>query len=209
MTTTIESSLRALALVCTLKLSPARSSAELLARQLLDQLAQSGVVGSVIRVVDHDVKPGVEADMGEGDAWPEIRAKIIDADILVVATPTWMGQHSSVCMRVLERLDAELSATDDQGRPQVYPRVAVASVVGNEDGAHAISASLYQALNDVGFSIPAQAVTYWNGEAMHTVDYQDLSETPEQTAHATALVATNAVHLARLLKQANYPPTPD
>jgi len=209
MTTTTEAPLRALALVCTLKPSPDRSSAELLARQLLDQLAESGVVGSVVRVVDHDVKPGVEADMGGGDAWPEIRAKIIDADILVVATPSWMGQHSSVCMRVLERLDAELSATDGEGRPQVYPRVAVAAVVGNEDGAHAISASLYQALNDVGFTIPAQGVTYWNGEAMHTVDYQDLPEIPEQTAHATALVATNAVHLARLLKQANYPPTPE
>ncbi len=118
-----------------------------------------------------------------------------------------MGQHSSVCMRVLERLDAELSATDDEGRLQIYPRVAVAVVVGNEDGAHAISASLYQALNDVGFTIPAQAVTYWNGEAMHTTDYLDLPQTPEKTAAATTLVATNAVHLARLLKLHPYSPT--
>jgi multimeric flavodoxin WrbA len=207
MTTGDRQPLRALALVCTLKPSPARSSSELLARQLLDAMAPAGVSGHVVRVVDHDVHPGVEADQGDGDAWPAIRQQVIDADILIMATPTWMGQHSSVCMRVLERLDAELSATDDEGRLQTYPRVAVAVVVGNEDGAHAISASLYQALNDVGFTIPAQAVTYWNGEAMHTTDYLDLPQTPDKTAAATELVATNAVHLARLLRSNTYPPT--
>lgn len=197
--------LTALALVCSLKPSPARSSTELLARQVLDQLQAHGVSGSLVRVVDHDVKPGVELDMGNGDAWPGIREQIIAADILVLATPTWMGQHSSVCMRVLERLDAELSETDEQGRLRVYPRVAVAVIVGNEDGAHRITADLFQALNDVGFTIPAQAVTYWNGEAMHTTDYQDLDHTPEQTASATALAVSNAVHLARVLRGNNYP----
>lgn len=199
--------LTAVALVCSLKQSPARSSSQLLAQQVLDRMKTQGVRGSVIRVVDRTVKPGVGADMGEGDEWPQIRAAIIDADILIVATPTWMGQQSSVCQRVLERLDAELSATDDQGRLQVYPRVAIAVVVGNEDGAHAISATLYQGLNDVGFTIPAQGLTYWNGEAMHTTDYQDLSSTPEKTATATALAATNAVHLATLLRDNNYPPS--
>ena len=197
--------LTALALVCSLKPSPARSSTELLARQVLDQMQVHGVSGSLVRVVDHDVKPGVELDMGNGDAWPAIREQIIAADILVLATPTWMGQHSSVCMRVLERLDAELSETDEQGRLQVYPRVAMAAIVGNEDGAHRITADLFQALNDVGFTIPAQAVTYWNGEAMHTIDYQDLDDTPEKTASATALAVSNAVHLARVLRENNYP----
>jgi len=197
--------LTALALVCSLKTSPARSSTELLARQVLDQMQAHGVSGSLVRVVDHDVKPGVELDMGNGDAWPAIREQIIAADILVLATPTWMGQHSSVCMRVLERLDAELSETDEQGRLQVYPRVAMAAIVGNEDGAHRITADLFQALNDVGFTIPAQAVTYWNGEAMHTIDYQDLDDTPEKTASATALAVSNAVHLARVLRENNYP----
>lgn len=199
--------LTALALVCTLSPSPARSSTELLTSQLLDGLREHGVTGSTIRVVDHDVKPGVEKDMGEGDAWPSIREQIMAADILVLATPTWMGQHSSVCMRVLERLDAELSELDDQGRPQIYPKVAAVVVVGNEDGAHAISAALYQGLNDVGFTLPAQAVTYWNGEAMHKTDYQDLEEVPEQTAAATALVATNTAFLAGLLQGRNYPPS--
>src|SRR3954466_8630877 len=99
--------LRALALVCTLSPSPAESSSELMARQVLDQLGKHGVTGDVVRVVDHDVKPGVEVDMGEGDAWPDIRAHLMDADVLVVATPTWVGHMSSVAQRVLERLDGE------------------------------------------------------------------------------------------------------
>ena len=196
---------RALALNCTLKPSPAASSTELLADQVLAEMAERGVDTEQIRVVDFDVRPGVEADMGDGDQWPQIRAKILDADILVLATPTWMGHLSSVAARVLERLDAELSETDEAGNPVVQGKVAVAVVVGNEDGAHKITADLYQALNDVGFSIPSQGGTYWNGEAMHTVDYQDLDETPDEVAGATAGAARNAVHLATLLKANPYP----
>jgi multimeric flavodoxin WrbA len=92
-----------------------------------------------VRVVDYDVKPGVELDMGDGDAWPAIRAQLIDADIVILSTPTWMGQQSSVRQRVLERLDAELSETGDNGQPSVAGKVAIAAVVGNEDGAHHIS----------------------------------------------------------------------
>lgn len=197
--------LRALALVCSLKPSPAESSSDLIARQVLEALAGHDVSGEVLRVVDHDVKPGVEKDMGEGDAWPAIREQVLGADILLIATPTWMGQASSVCMRVLERLDAELSEKDDRGRPSVFGKVAVVAVVGNEDGAHHITSQVFQALNDVGFSIPAQGATYWNGEAMHGTDYKDLEQTPEATAGTNATVAANAAHLARLLKGANYP----
>jgi multimeric flavodoxin WrbA len=197
--------LRALALVCSLKPSPAPSSSELMARQVLEQLAEHGVTGDVVRVVDHDVKPGVEVDMGEGDAWPGIRARLIDADILVVATPTWVGHMSSVAQRVLERLDGELSETDDSGRPLVTGKVAVTAVVGNEDGAHKITADLMQGLNDIGFSIPAQGGTYWNDEAMGSRDYLGLDETPEAVASTTATLAENAAHLARALRAAPYP----
>jgi multimeric flavodoxin WrbA len=197
--------LTALALVCTLKPSPAASSSELIAQQLLGGLAQYGVAGSTLRVVDYDVKPGVELDMGDGDAWPQIRAQLIDADILIISTPTWMGQQSSVCQRVLERLDAELSETGGNGQPVVAGKVGLAAVVGNEDGAHHVSAIVFQCLNDVGFTIPAQGVTYWNGEAMHGTDYQDLDKTPEATGSATATAAANAAHLARLLRGDSYP----
>jgi len=198
-------SLHALALVCSLKPSPAPSSSELMARQVLEQLAKHGVTGDVVRVVDHDVKPGVEIDMGEGDAWPDIRARLMDADVLVVATPTWVGHMSSVAQRVLERLDGELSETDDSGRPLVTGKVAVTAVVGNEDGAHKITADLMQGLNDIGFTIPAQGGTYWNDEAMGSRDYLDLDETPEAVASTTATLAENAAHLARALRAAPYP----
>jgi multimeric flavodoxin WrbA len=196
--------LRALALICSLKPSPAPSSSEKLAGEILDELASRGVTGETVRVVDHDVKPGVEVDMGEGDAWPSIREKLMASDILVLATPTWVGQMSSVANRVLERLDGELSETDDTGRPLISGKVAVVAVVGNEDGAHKISADVFQGLNDMGFTIPAQAVTYWNDEAMGSRDYKDLDETPEAVASATKTLAANAAHLARLLRGAPY-----
>jgi multimeric flavodoxin WrbA len=115
--------------------------------------------------------------MGDGDAWPRIRAQLIGADILIISTPTWMGQPSSVCQRVLERLDAELAETGDDGQLAVSGKVAIAAVVGNEDGAHHISGIVFQCRNDVGFTIPAQGVTYWNGEAMHSTDFKDLDKT--------------------------------
>ena len=80
--------LRALALVCSLKPSPAPSSSDLIARQVLEELGRHGVTGDVVRVADFDVKPGVEVDMGEGDEWPAIREQLMAADILIVSTPT-------------------------------------------------------------------------------------------------------------------------
>ncbi len=198
--------LTAVALVGTLTPSPAPSSSELLARQVLAALEPHGVTGSIVRLVDHDVRPGVQVDMGEGDAWPSIRDQVLAADILVLATPIWLGQPSSVTKRALERLDAELSEKDDQGRLLTYGKVALVAVVGNEDGAHHVSAELFQALDDVGFTLPAGAVTYWVGPAMGSVDYQDLDETPSEVATTTATAAANAAHLARLLRSAPYPP---
>lgn len=201
----MDTSLTALAISCTLKPSPASSSSDLLARQLLDTLAEHGVTGDLVRAVDLDIRPGVEKDMGDGDQWPALRQRVLDADILVFVTPTWMGQHSSVAQRVLERLDAELSETDEQGRPILFDKVAIAGVLGNEDGAHHISAILFQALNDIGYTIPAQTSVYWNGEAMQTVDYKDLDETPEAVNSAIATATRNAAHLARQLTAQAYP----
>jgi multimeric flavodoxin WrbA len=197
--------LTALALNCTLSPSPADSSTQLMIDQVLDALKQHDVTGDTVRVVDHDVRPGVEVDMGDGDAWPRLRERLLAADILVFATPTWVGHASSVAQRVLERLDAEISESDDQGRPLTFDKVATVAVVGNEDGAHKIVADLFQALNDCGFSVPAQGSVYWNGEAMSGVDYKDLDETPDAVASTTATLAANAAHLATLLRAQPYP----
>lgn len=197
--------LRAVAITCSLKPSPAESSTELLAQQVLDALAAHDVEGESVRVVDHDVKPGVDADMGDGDEWPRLRERVMAADILVFATPTWMGHMSSVAQRVLERLDAEISETDDAGRPVLAGKVAVIAVVGNEDGAHAIIADAFQGLADVGYTIPSQGSVYWNGEAMQRTDYKDLAETPEKVATTTQTMARHAAHLAALLSARPYP----
>ncbi|GGP72898.1 flavodoxin family protein [Streptomyces sindenensis] len=197
--------MRALALVCTLNASPSPSSSQRLAEQVMAQFARHEVPGEVVRVADHDVRPGIGVDMGDGDAWPTLREKVLAADILVIATPIWLGHPSSVCQRVLERLNAESSETDDQGRPHTYGKVAAVAVVGNEDGAHKVSADVFQGLNDVGFSLAPGAVTYWVGEAMQGTDYQDLDETPEAVASTTEALAANAVHLARLLSDRPYP----
>jgi multimeric flavodoxin WrbA len=176
-----------------------------MAEQFMEALGGHSVEGNIVRVVDHQVAPGVETDMGDGDEWPSIREQVEAADILVFVTPTWMGHMSSVAQRVLERLDAELSEEREDGNPILYGKAAIVGVVGNEDGAHKITADLYQALNDVGYTIPAQGGTYWNGEAMQTTDYKDLQTTREPTASAMSAAAANAVHVVNLLRSRAYP----
>jgi multimeric flavodoxin WrbA len=197
--------LGAVVLNCTLKRSPETSSTDRLAQEVADAFKDHSVTSEILRVVDHTIRFGVTVDEGDGDEWPLLRAKVAAADILVLATPIWMGQPSSVAKLVMERLDAELGETDDEGRPSMFGKVAAVAVVGNEDGAHHVSAEVYQGLSDVGFTIPAQAVTYWVGEAMQATDYQDLKRSPEKTAQTTSTLAANAAHLARLLRGHNYP----
>ena len=197
--------LNALVLNCTLKPSPAESSAELLGREVLAALADHDVTGEVVRIADESVRFGVSTDEGDGDGWPAIREKLLASQILVIATPIWMGQPSSVCKMVLERLDAELSETDDQGRLLTFGKVAAVAVVGNEDGAHHVTAEVLQGLNDVGFSVPAAGGTYWVGEAMGSTDYKDAGPKPDTTGAAMATAAANAAHLARLLRDNPYP----
>lgn len=197
--------LTALALICTLTPSHDPSSSELMAQHILDELKTHGVGTSSLRVVDYDVKRGVQTDMGDGDQWPTIRERILAADILVLSTPIWMGHPCSVAQQVMERLDAELSETDDEGRPIMYGKVATVAVVGNEDGAHKTIADLMQGLNDVGFTLPAQGGTYWVGEAMQTIDFKDLDQVPDPVASTNAGLARNAAHLAAYLKSTQYP----
>jgi multimeric flavodoxin WrbA len=197
--------LKALASNCTLKTGDASSSTELLLGQTLEAFRQHDVEGEIVRVADIAIKPGVTSDEGDGDEWPPLRQRILESDILLLGTPIWLGQPSSACKRVLERINAFLQELDDEGRMVSYGRVAGVVVVGNEDGAHHVAAELYQALNDVGFTLAPNAVSYWVGEAMGSTDYKDLEETPEKAANATAMLARNAAHLATLLKANPYP----
>jgi len=202
--------LSAIAINCTLKRSGAEaSSTDRMIGLLADELRSRSVeVRDTIRLADHDVKPGVTSDEGDGDAWPAIRRRILECDILIFGTPIWLGQMSSLAKRVLERMDAFLGETDDHGRMPSFGKVAVAAIVGNEDGAHNVTAGLFQALNDEGWTIPAGAADYWVGEAMHKTDFRQLPQIPEAVQQGAAMLAANAAHLANLLQQQPYPGVP-
>lgn len=197
--------LRALGLNGSLKTGDAASSTQKLLDQLLAAMEQHGVVGHSERLADHDIKPGVSADEGPGDAWPALREQMMQAQILVLATPIWVGQPSSLIKRALERMDAILGEIDEQGRYPTFGKVGVVLVVGNEDGAHHVTAEIYQALADFGFSIPGGSSGYWVGEAMGSVDYKDLPHTPDKLDATLRTLASNAAHLARVLQDHPYP----
>ena len=196
----------ALALNGTLKTSDkCQSSTDKMIDLLLAEFRKEGIEGEAIRLADHNILPGVTSDEGPKDEWPAIRKKILNADILIAGTPVWMGQPSSVIKRALERMDAFIGEKDTSGRMPSYGRVAVVACVGNEDGAHHVSAELFQALNDVGFTISPNAVSYWVGEAMGSTDFIDLEAVPETVSSTVTMVARTSAHLARLLADAPYP----
>ena len=197
--------LKVFAFNCTLKAGGKQSSTDKLLQQVMDAFETHGAKGEIVRAADHNIKPGVKSDEGRGDAWPKLRAKVLAADIFILGTPIWMGQPSSIAKRIIERMDAFFSEKDTQGRMPSYGKVGLTAIVGNEDGAHHCSAEIFQGLNDVGFTLPPNAVTYWVGEAMGDTNYVDLKKTPKAVADATDMMVRNAVHLANLLKRQNYP----
>lgn len=192
---------------CTLKRSGAeKSSTDAMIAVLAEHFAQRGVdVSATVRVSDLNILPGVTSDEGKGDDWPELRARILAHDILIFGGPIWLGQIGSIAKRVLERMDAFLSETDDAGHMPSYGKLAVAAIVGNEDGAHSSTAQLFQALNDLGWTIPAVAACYWVGEAMQKVNFIDLKSRPPKVDETAKMLTANAAHLARLLQASPYP----
>ena len=201
----------AIAINCSLKAKPGEeSSTDNMIGVVAGALAKHGIVlAETLRLASFDIRPGVTSDEGPGDDWPDLRRRILAHDILIFGTPIWLGQMSSIAKRVLERMDAFLGETDDNGRMPSFGKLAVAAIVGNEDGAHNVTADLFQALNDEGWTIPAGAACYWVGEAMHKTDFKDLPQVPEEVAQAAAMLASNAAHLAGLLKGAPYPGVPE
>jgi len=197
--------LTALIINCTLKPSPAESNTDALADVVAEALESHGARTGRVRAVDHDIRPGITSDEGEGDEWPAIRARIVSSDILVIATPTWLGQPSSIAKRVLERMDAMLSETDEEGRPIAYNRVAGMVVTGNEDGAHHVIAELAQGLFDIGFTVPGQAWTYWNRGPGPGPSYLEADEGRDWSASTGRAAAGNLVAVAKALRASPIP----
>lgn len=197
--------MQALVLSCTLKRSPKPSNTEALAGVLTAELEKSGVKCEMVRLVDLDIKPGVTSDEGDGDDWPKVHQKILDSQILIVATPTWLGQASSVTQRALERMDAMLSETTADGLPVAYGKVAGIVITGNEDGAHHIVGTTSQSLIDIGFTIPGQAWTYWHLGPGPGPDYLDSDKAHDYSDRIGRNAARNLLAVARALAGTKLP----
>ncbi|AUG81762.1 NADPH-dependent FMN reductase [Kitasatospora sp. MMS16-BH015] len=197
--------MRALIINCTLKPSPEPSNTEALAAVVGTELTSRGVQVETVRAVDLDLKPGVKTDLGDGDDWPRVHDKLLAADILIVASPTWVGRPSSVAQRVLERMDAMISETDDGDVPIAYGKVAGVVVTGNEDGAHHVISEICGGLVDIGYTVPAQAWTYWHLGPGPGPDYLD-DEKGHAWAHSTGkAMAANLHHVAAALTGRPWP----
>jgi multimeric flavodoxin WrbA len=194
--------MRALVINCTLKPSPETSNTEALARVVAEEMEKRGVAVDWIRAVDRNIRPGVLTDMGGADEWPAIHEQLLRSQILVIATPTWLGHPSSVAQRVLERMDAMLSETDDDGRPVAYNRVAGVVNTGNEDGAHHVISEICGALVDIGYTVPGQAWTYWHLGPGAGPDYLDDERGHDWSAKTGRAMAANLVAVARALEAA-------
>ena len=203
------SDLRALFLNCTLKKSPERSHTQGLIDMSKAIMEGLGVSVDVVRPVDLDLATGVYPDMREhgwnADAWPELYKKVEAADILVLTTPIWLGEKSSICTQVIERLYSNSSQLNAQGQYAFYGRVGGCLVTGNEDGAKHCAMNVLYSLQHLGYVIPPQADAAWLGEAGPGPSYLDEnSGGPENdfTNRNTTFMTWNLLHLARMLKDA-------
>lgn len=201
--------MRALIVNCTLKAGPEESNTAALAEVVADALEEREVEVERLRAVDLELKPGISSDEGEGDQWPGVRERVLDSEIFVLATPTWLGRPSSVAQRVLERMDAMLGETDDEERPVAYNRVAGVVVTGNEDGAHHVISEVSGALGDIGFTVPGQSWTYWNRGPGPGESYLEVEAEDREWSHSTArAAASNLVAVASALRERPVPPPP-
>ena len=191
--------MRATLVNCTLKPTPEDSSTQDLADHVIEALHERGVATEVFRLVDLDIQTGIKTDLGDGDEWPRVHESICGAEIFIVATPTWVGHPSSVAQRALERLDAMISETDDDGCPLAYNKVGGVIVTGNEDGAHHVIADVAQGLVDIGFTVPGQAWTYWNKGPGPGPGYSETDEGHDWSHKTGRAMAANLVAVAEAL----------
>jgi multimeric flavodoxin WrbA len=203
------SDLRAVFVNCTLKRSPEVSNTQGLADISIEIMRRQGVQVDVVRAIDHDIATGVWPDMTEHgwdqDEWPAIFQQVMDAHILVLCTPIWLGEKSSVCTQVIERLYGNSSQLNDEGQYAYYGRVGGCLVTGNEDGIKHCAMNVLYSLQHLGYVIPPQADAGWIGEAGPGPSYLDPgSGGPENdfTNRNTTFMTWNLLHLARMLRDA-------
>jgi len=200
--------LKALFLNCTPKKTPRVSNTRALCDDVAKVYSEEHKVScEVIRVVDYNVLPGIKSDMGGGDEWPEILTKIKAADILIVATPIWIGNISSIAQRVFERLEGTYSEGDQKnGQYPLYNKVGGAIVTGTEDGGHFCAKTINFCLYRFGCSIPPGADCYWVGPAGPGPSYIEAQGSKHLYTNRTKrTMVENSVYLAHLLKENPIP----
>jgi multimeric flavodoxin WrbA len=202
------SDLRALFVNCTLKRSPERSNTQRLMDNAVTIMRAHGVTVDELRAVDHEIAPGVQPDMTEHgfarDDWPAIQERVFAADILVIGTPIWLGDKTSVATRVVERLYAYSGQLNEHGQWIYYGRVGGVMVTGNEDGIKHVAMNVLYSLQHLGYVIPPQADCGWIGEAGPGPSYADPGSgglENEFTQRNTTFMAWNLMHLAAMLKR--------
>lgn len=207
--------LSALFLNCSLKRSDQQSHSQLLMDNAIAIMEANGVATETIRLADHDVPPGVQPDMKEhgwdSDEWPAIQDKVLAADILVIGTPIWLGDKSSICTRAIERLYGYSGKTNDEGQYIYYGRTAGCVVTGNEDGIKHCAMNVLYSLQHLGYVVPPQADAGWIGEAGPGPSYGDEGKVGfdnEFTRRNTTFMAWNLMHMAAMLKKSGGYPTP-
>ena len=205
--------LKALILNCTLKPSPQGSHTDKLLGVVETIFDRNGVQMEKLRAVDHDIAPGVYPDMTEHgaaqDDWPQIWQKVAEADILILGTPIWLGEKSSICQRIIEQLYAHSGQTNDKGQYIFYGKVGGCIVTGNEDGIKHVGMGVLYSLQHLGYTIPPQADAGWIGEAGPGLSYGDEREDGppagldnDFTRRNTTFMTWNSMHMARMLKDA-------
>jgi multimeric flavodoxin WrbA len=201
------SNISALYVNCTLKRSPRRSHTQGLMDVSMGIMQRKGISVELIRAVDEDIPEGVYPDMTEhgasSDGWPSIFDKVMAADILVLGTPIWLGEKSSVCTRVIERLYGNSSLLNEDGQYAYYGKTGGCLVTGNEDGIKHCSMNILYSLQHLGYTIPPQADAGWIGEAGPGPSYLDEGSggpSNDFTNRNTTFMTWNLMHMARMLR---------
>ena len=201
------SDLNALFLSCTLKKNPEISHTEGLAK-ISEKIMQANKVKTeLLRIADYNIPTGVYADMkehgAEVDDWPDIYKKVQAADILILLTPIWLGEKSSVCTKVIERLYGNSSQLNEAGQYVYYGKVGGCLITGNEDGVKHCAMNILYSLQHLGYTIPPQADAGWIGEAGPGPSYLDKESGAidnDFTNRNTTFMTWNLMHMARILK---------
>ena len=194
--------IKALFLNCTLKPSPEVSNTQSLIDKVAALIERQGAETESVRIADEHVGTGISSDLGAKDGWPAILAKVRDCDILVIGTPIWLGHMSSICQRVIERLDDTYSAYDStNGQFPLYNKVGAVIVTGNEDGGQSTSSEVLYALQSFGCAIAPNSDVYWVGDAGAGPSYIAAGANRHfYTNKVAAWMAYNTVWMARVLR---------